>query len=162
MRSFRQGRFTAARTIGEDVNPNAYVVNLVDCMLVLAVAFLVALISYWNIDLSVKDLSDSDLQKVSPESLSSDQLTSGDYYVEAGKVYRDPQTGQLYMIQGESDSASSDSASGSSSSSDTASGSASSAKNGSTSSSTASSASSSASAATSDDDIRNARAAGAD
>ena len=50
VRAFRQSRFRSRGEVGEDVNPSAYIVNLADCMLVLACGFMVALISYWNID----------------------------------------------------------------------------------------------------------------
>lgn len=169
-RDFRKGRFSSSRRIGEDVNPNAYVVNLVDCMLVLAVAFLVALIGYWNVDLNVTDLSGKDLQQVDPQTLESQASGNGSYYVEAGKVYQDPQTGQLYMVETKdgavssasgASSASSASASSSASGSTGASSGTSKAAAGSSSASQGAS-SSSSSAAASDDDIRAQRAAGGD
>lgn len=162
-RDFRKGRFSSNYRIGEDVNPSAYVVNLVDCMLVLAVAFLVALISYWNVDLNVTDLSGEDLQQVDPETLESQANGSGSYYVEAGKVYQDPQTGQLYMVETKDGAVSS--ASGDSSNSSSGSGSSANASGASSASqggSASTSASESASSSVSDDDIRAQRAAGGD
>lgn len=100
-RSFRDSRFNRRRTLGEDVNPNAYIVNLADCMLVLACGFMVALITYWNIDVtpSSVELQDEQLEQVDPETMPEDVVNGGSYYVEAGKVYQDPNTGQLYMVQ---------------------------------------------------------------
>ena len=86
--------------MGEDVNPSAYIVNLADCMLVLACGFMVAMIVYWNIDVSkVTELSDTEFKEVNPETLPESLASGGAYYIEAGKVYMDPNTGQLYMVQ---------------------------------------------------------------
>lgn len=99
-RSFRDSRFRRRTNIGEDVNPSAYIVNLADCMLVLALGFLIALISFWNIDIKpVTDLDDSNLREVDPTTVNGDVLESGSYYVEAGKVYQDPNTGELFMVE---------------------------------------------------------------
>lgn len=86
--------------MGEDVNPSAYIVNLADCMLVLACGFMVALISYWNIDVTpAQELDGEQLEEVDPETMPEDVTEGGSYYIEAGKVYQDPNTGQLYMVQ---------------------------------------------------------------
>lgn len=110
-RSFRASRFRRHADVGEDVNPSAYIVNLADCMLVLACGFLVALISLYNIDVSMtaKKLDDEQLSKIEPETLDEELLDGGgSYYIEAGKVYRDPNTGVLYMVQETGESGSSD------------------------------------------------------
>lgn len=99
-RSFHESRFNRRRKMGEDINPSAYLVNLVDCMLVLACGFIVALIAYWNIDLGpVTELQENQLEEVDPEVLPEDVASGGSYYVELGKVYQDPNTGQVYMYQ---------------------------------------------------------------
>ena len=100
-RDFRTSRFRGHKGVGEDVNPSAYIVNLADCMLVLACGFLVALISFYNIDVSgVQKLEESQLQQVDPEMIPEELLAGdGGYYVEAGTVYRDPNTGILYMVE---------------------------------------------------------------
>lgn len=110
-RSFRASRFRRHADVGEDVNPSAYIVNLADCMLVLACGFLVALISLYNIDVSMtaKKLDEEQLSEIEPETLDEELLDGGgSYYVEAGKVYRDPNTGVLYMVQETGESGSSD------------------------------------------------------
>ena len=99
--SFRQSRFRRGNrtALGEDVNPSAYIVNLADCMLVLACGFLVAMMVHWNIDVrSMEELESESLEEVDPMEMPEDIGEGGSYYVEAGTVYRDPSTGALYMI----------------------------------------------------------------
>ncbi len=98
-RSFRESRFRSHNDVGEDVNPSAYIVNLADCMLVLACGFMVALMSFWNIDLkSVETVEDSELQEVEPEDVESDIQNGGSAYEQAGTAYRDPKTGKVYIV----------------------------------------------------------------
>lgn len=101
--------------MGEDVNPSAYIVNMVDCMLVLACGFLVMLMLHWNIaTTSVDELDESSMEEVDPQNMPEDVTSGGSYYIDAGKVYQDPNTGQLYLVQenGDGDGAASGSASG--------------------------------------------------
>ena len=98
-RSLRGSRFGRRTQMGEDINPSAYIVNLADCMLVLACGLMVALITAWQIDLGVRRLDDSTLTETDPQELTADVVEGGSYYVEVGKVYRDPNTGILYMIR---------------------------------------------------------------
>lgn len=100
-RDFRSSRYRGNAGVGEDVNPSAYIVNLADCMLVLACGFLVALISFYNIDvMPATELTEDELEQVEPEQMPDELLAGGgSYFVEAGKVYRDPSTGVLYMIE---------------------------------------------------------------
>lgn len=175
MARLRQGRLRSRGEVGEDVNPSAYIVNLADCMLVLACGFMVALISYWNIDVTpAQELDGEQLEEVDPETMPEDVTEGGSYYIEAGKVYQDPNTGQLYMVQetdGDAEGAtasggagagaeggSSVSADGSSSDSSAASNSGA----GETSGNSVSGGSASSAGSGSEDAIRNARAAGAD
>lgn len=99
-RDFRASRFRGSRQLSEDVNPSAYIVNLADCMLVLALGFMVALISYWNVNIAaVTDLDDSTMQEVDPSTLPAEMIENGSYFVEAGRVYKDPNTGELFMLE---------------------------------------------------------------
>lgn len=99
-RNFRQSRFRGRNAIGEDVNPSAYIVNLADCMLVLALGFMVALISYWNVNITpVTDLDESNMEEVDPSTLPKEMIEGGSYFIEAGKVYQDPNTGELFMVE---------------------------------------------------------------
>ncbi len=86
----------------EDVNPNSYITNLADCMLVMACGLMVALISAWNVTLpNVSEVYQTEeMREVEDlEELEGEVQSGGDTYTELGKVYQDPQTGQMYMIQ---------------------------------------------------------------
>jgi len=98
---FRQRRFGGGRgSLGEDVNPSAYIVNLADCMLVLACGVIVALVAYFEVDLTgVRELKSEEMTPIDPETMPEDIGEGGTYYVEAGVVYMDPGTGQLYMVE---------------------------------------------------------------
>lgn len=115
-RDFRRSSFRrSGQDMGEDVNPSAYIVNMVDCMLVLACGFLVMLMLHWNIaTTSVDELDESSMEEVDPQNMPEDVTSGGSYYIDAGKVYQDPNTGQLYLVQenGDGDGAASGSASG--------------------------------------------------
>lgn len=153
--------------MGEDVNPSAYIVNMVDCMLVLACGFLVMLMLHWNIaTTSVDELDESSMEEVDPQDMPEDVTSGGSYYIDAGKVYQDPNTGQLYLVQengdGEGAAAGSGSAAGESGQA-SAGGSAEGSASASGSSGKASSSSSASSAsAGSSEAAKNARANGAD
>ncbi|NGM16812.1 DUF2149 domain-containing protein [Eggerthellaceae bacterium zg-893] len=102
MRSFRDRRFSSSAPMGEDVNPQAYIVNLADCMLVLACGFLVALVGAYNIQLtSVEELDQAAMAEVDPESLEQGLAdgSAGNYYQDVGNVYRDPSTGIYYLYE---------------------------------------------------------------
>lgn len=101
-RPIRQSRFNSSHEVGEDVNPNAYIVNLADCMLVLACGFMVAMISFWNIDVgapTVDELDSAQMQEVDPETMPTNVTSAGSGYVEAGTVYQDPATGVMYLYK---------------------------------------------------------------
>ncbi len=101
MQSKYQGRFGRGRRssdLSEDVNPSAYIVNLADCMLVLACGFMVAMIAFWGIDLN-SSLTDEDMEKVEADVVPEDLSGSGSNYVEAGKVYVDTATGEYYILK---------------------------------------------------------------
>jgi len=77
--------------------------NLADCMLVLACGLLLSLIVSWNLDIAVDETvaspnesAVSEVDGVENSDLNSIDENSG--YKEMGKVYKDPKTGQLYMV----------------------------------------------------------------
>lgn len=90
----------------EEADPMAGVSNLSDAMLVLAVGFMLALITHWNVDVS----NTNQLQEVKQEALSEvgdyDSLKENDVVQEEGMVglqekgtvYMDPETGKIYVI----------------------------------------------------------------
>lgn len=85
----------------EDINPNAYITNLVDCMLVLAVALMVALVVSNNVKLDTTEIVQG--EKVEVENLEdlANQSAEGLGYTALGTTYQDPQTGKLYLIREE-------------------------------------------------------------
>lgn len=95
-----EGRLKRHRDeMGEDVNPSAYIVNLADCMLVLACGFMVAMMAKWNINMPVEEVDSSSMEEVAPSVAPEDLSAAGSGYVEAGKVYIDPETGTYYIIK---------------------------------------------------------------
>ena len=89
---------------GEDVNPLDGVANLADVMLVFACGLMLALITYWNVDVAAtieqppeqtkQELTETvtDLDDEEGEVVDSDALQ------EYGTVYIDKETGALYII----------------------------------------------------------------
>ena len=98
---------------GEE-DPMAGTTNLVDVMLVIAVGLLIFVVMSWNMqDVVFQDNSDNPTQAVqnSPDvtevtegqTLNDTPDTSnstGQGYMEMGKVYKDPSTGKLIMVEG--------------------------------------------------------------
>jgi hypothetical protein len=96
-------------------DPMAGVTNLTDVMLVIAVGFLVFIVISWNMQGVVfSDMSPEERQntmqamKKAIEVNQGDQINdtpnstggSGEGYEEMGKVYKDPETGKLILIEG--------------------------------------------------------------
>lgn len=90
-----------------EVNPMDGMANLSDVMLCLAVGIMIALITHWNVDIgtgsvptvnrgNAEELSEDSINKVNPEDANVN--TTGEGFQELGKVYRDPQSGKIYMI----------------------------------------------------------------
>jgi len=84
--------------------------NLVDAMLVIAVGFLVFVIISWNMTAMIDPSQNiqEQMQKTTTEIDQGQQLnetpdtsnSSGQGYTEMGKVYKDPSTGKLIMVEG--------------------------------------------------------------
>ena len=99
----------------EEEDPMTGVANLVDAMLVIAVGLLVFLVISWNMqaivfndDVSPEQKQDAiNAMKQVTEIDQGQQLnetpdvssSSGEGYSELGKVYKDPKTGKLIMIE---------------------------------------------------------------
>lgn len=97
-------------------DPMAGTSNLVDAMLVIAVGFLVFVIISWNMQSIVfnEDMTQEEKQQVMQTIKSVSEVnqgqelnetpdtsnSSGQGYTEMGKVYKDPSTGKLIMVEG--------------------------------------------------------------
>jgi len=96
-------------------DPMAGTANLVDAMLVIAVGFLVFVIISWNMQSVVfSDMDQEQRQSVMDAMKDVSEVTqgqelnetpdtsqsSGQGYTEMGKVYKDPSTGKLIMVEG--------------------------------------------------------------
>jgi len=88
----------------EETNPLDGVANLADVMLVVACGLMLALVINWNVDITPKTAGNAAFgEEVSQvEALGGtvgEALDEETQYEEVGKVYRDPNTGKLYMIE---------------------------------------------------------------
>lgn len=91
----------------EEINPLEGAVNIVDAMLVFACGLMLALVINWNVDLSrVKERVDLTRGKELSQDtdIRSDLMESegqGELYEKIGTVYKDPETGKLFMLSNE-------------------------------------------------------------
>lgn len=109
-RSDRKNR----RSSRTEEDPMSGTTNLVDAMLVISVGLLVFLVISWNMqsvifsDMTAEEKQDTmkAMQKVTQVN-QGDELnetpnsteSSGEGYVEMGRVYKDPDTGKLIMVE---------------------------------------------------------------
>jgi hypothetical protein len=80
----------------EDVNPNSYLTNIADCMLVLVLGLLVALVMRYGVELATPQDSTTGIQ------INMDVDDDGEidgWYKESGTVYYDSSTGKYYMVK---------------------------------------------------------------
>lgn len=88
----------------EEVNPLEGVINIVDAMLVFACGLMLALAIYWNIDLGPvgERINLNQGKEVTEVPQIRDDLIEmqdqGKLYERMGTVYKDPETGQLFML----------------------------------------------------------------
>lgn len=92
-RSLNRG---AGRVAEEDVDPMAHLVNITDCMLVLAVGLLVALVALYGIDLENPEEED-EVIGIEVEMDADGDGEVDDYYEQVGEVYQSPD-GDYYMV----------------------------------------------------------------
>ena len=85
----------------EDDDPAGGLANLSDCMLVLACGLMVALVIAWNIDINTTEVVMSeDSEEVSTlEDIDGDFEAGNTSYINMGRVYKDPETGKMYVIE---------------------------------------------------------------
>ena len=86
----------------EDTDPRVGLVNLADVMLVFACGLMLALVTYWNLDISqmTEVVQADDMTEVEGLEDMEDQLgQGGSSFTEFGVVYQDPMTGKMYMMK---------------------------------------------------------------
>ena len=101
------GLRNSRRRLSEDVSPLEGAINIVDAMLVFACGLMLSLVMYWNVDLSRVgeriNLNRGQEVTETPE-IREDLIEAqgeGKLYQKMGTVYKDPATGQLFMLTGE-------------------------------------------------------------
>jgi hypothetical protein len=90
----------------EDVSPMEGAINIVDAMLVFACGLILSLVVFWNVDLNASNPvsveRSSDLKKTEEiQDAANEKSTGGKEYEKMGTVYKDPATGELYMLEDE-------------------------------------------------------------
>ena len=103
------------RASDDDIDPMAGTTNLVDAMLVLALGFLIFVVIRWNMQSVIfSDMSQDQKQAVMESMKQVSEVTqgqelndtpdtsqsSGQGFTELGKVYKDPSSGKLIMVEG--------------------------------------------------------------
>lgn len=103
------GKFSGMDSASEDINPMDGVANLADVMLVFACGLMLALITYWNVDVASTTAPTVDVvpgveltEEISDADSSQEQTPDLEGLEQYGMLYRDPVTGKLYFMQGES------------------------------------------------------------
>jgi hypothetical protein len=97
------GLRNSRRRAQEEINPLEGAVNIVDAMLVFACGLMLALAINWNVDLGFgQRVNVEQGQKVTNAPEIRDHLIEtqgeGRLYEKMGTVYKDPDTGQLFMV----------------------------------------------------------------
>lgn len=105
MKTHRTGHFSAfSHFEGESVNPMDGLSNLADVMLVFACGLMLALITYWNVDVSgvsgsIDPVEQGQEIQEDVSGFGEQAREDGDSrFEEYGTVYRDAATGKLYMV----------------------------------------------------------------
>ena len=96
MKTGKLSRSTTSPFLESEGSPMESIANIVDVMLVFACGLLLALVTVWNVDIGL-DRPDN-MYEVS-DVVEGSQNVQKDNLQEAGKVYRDPATGNLYFIE---------------------------------------------------------------
>ena len=98
MKKSRLTRNTTSPFLESEGSPMESIANIVDVMLVFACGLLLALVTVWNVDIGLDRPDNNNMYEVS-DVVEDSQSVSKDNLQEAGKVYRDPATGNLYFIE---------------------------------------------------------------
>lgn len=89
------GRLRVNRKPSEDISPMEGVANIVDVMLVFACGLLIALIAAWNVDVTKTPYKVTDIKEGAGQQ---EEIDVKDLQ-EMGSVYKDPETGKMYVIE---------------------------------------------------------------
>ena len=98
MKKSRLARNTTSPFLESEGSPMESIANIVDVMLVFACGLLLALVTVWNVDIGLDRPDNNNMYEVS-DVVEDSQSVSKDNLQEAGKVYRDPATGNLYFVE---------------------------------------------------------------
>lgn len=96
------------RAFSEEDDPMSSMANLADIMLVFACGLMLALIAYWNIDMpTITEITQTDMTRF-VDDLEIDDATASqsEGFQDMGRVYRDPETGKMYILEEEGEDAS--------------------------------------------------------
>lgn len=96
MKTGKLSRSTTSPFLESEGSPMESIANIVDVMLVFACGLLLALVTVWNVDIGL-DRPDN-MYEVS-DVVEGSQNVQKENLQEAGRVYRDPATGNLYFIE---------------------------------------------------------------
>ncbi len=99
MKTGKLSRSSTSPFLESEGSPMESIANIVDVMLVFACGLLLALVTVWNVDIGL-DRPDNNMYPVS-DVVNESQSVQKENLQEAGKVYRDPATGNLYFIEDE-------------------------------------------------------------
>ena len=101
--SLRNRRNLRTHRKQDDFNPMDGMANLADVTLVFACGLILALIINWNVDVSsIKTQQPNVTYEVEGVESDSTQTIDGESELEEmGTVYRDPETGKYYVVEGE-------------------------------------------------------------
>lgn len=95
------------RTLDEESSPLEGAINIVDAMLVFACGLMLALVIRWNVDLAQfgESINVTQGEEVTDDAdIRSDLMETegeGQLYQKMGTVYKDPDTGKLFMLTDE-------------------------------------------------------------
>ncbi len=97
----RRARRKAVLSSDEEIDPMIYAVNMIDCMLVLAVGFLIFTIIFMNTNPNEASQANVNI-KIGQELNETPQNSSSNSQeglTNVGTVYKDPTTGKLILVK---------------------------------------------------------------
>lgn len=100
MAMLRNRRFARRNVFADEYDPMSGLANLVDVILVFACGLMIAIVTFWNVDLSkVQDIIDeSELKEVTDVEQAIEDGEISETLENQGSAYKDPETGKIYVI----------------------------------------------------------------